>query len=108
MMLMMLGVSLIIIYVWYSIFEKPKIRLKQDLEKGIKVTQAATVNKIKNKKEGKSYLMSNGLEVKESDFEDENLIEGSVEEGIELIITYTSYHKMILNIKSKSTALNQI
>ncbi|MBK0404207.1 hypothetical protein I5M27_14520 [Adhaeribacter sp. BT258] len=107
-MLMTVGTSLIIIYTWYNVFEKPKNRLKQDFERGIKIIQVATVNKIKKSKEGKIYLMNNELEVKESDFDDDEEIKGSIDKGSELILTYTPYHKMILNIQRNRTAPNQV
>jgi hypothetical protein len=108
MMLIVLGLFLIIIYVWYYVFEKPKIRLRLDFENGIKIIEEATVNKIKNKKEDKLFLMSNGIVVKESDFDVDKEILGSIKGGVELIVTFTPYHKMILNIKRNSTAPNQV
>ncbi len=107
-MIILLGLFLIIIYIWYYVFERPKIRLRLDFDKGIKIIQEVTVKKIKNKKEDKLFLMSNGIEVKENDFDDNKEILVSVERGVELILTYTPYQKMIINIKRKSTAPNTV
>ncbi len=99
MMILMGVLTLITSYMWYWVFGQPNSQLKKDFGKGIKITETLTVNKIKNSKEGKIYRMSNGLKIKESDFNDDNSRLGELGQGQILIVTYTPYHRMILNIK---------
>ncbi|MBF8964307.1 hypothetical protein I0P70_13720 [Pontibacter sp. FD36] len=106
--LMFLGLILLTLYIWYSVFERPKSRLKQDHNKGTKIVQAATVKRVKNNSEGKFYQLSNGLKIKESDFEENQTLLENIGKGKELLLSYTPHHKMILNIEEKTTAPNQI
>ena len=99
MVLLMGGLILITFYIWYSVFGQPNSKLKKDFDKGIKITETPTINKIKKSKEGKIYLMSNGLKIKESDFDGDNPRLEELGKGQTLIVAYTPYHKMILNIK---------
>ena len=106
--LLFLGLVLLTLYIWYSVFERPKSRLKQDFDKGTKIVQAATIKKVKSNSEGKFYQLSNGLKIKESDFEEKQTLLENIEKGKELMLSYTPHHKMILNIEEKTTAPNQI
>lgn len=106
--LMFLGLVLLTLYIWYSVFERPKSRLKQDFDKGTKIVQATTIKRVKSKSKGKLYQLSNGLKVKESDFfENQTLLE-NIGKGKELILSYTPSHKMILSIEGNTSAPNQI
>ena len=99
--LMALGLILLTFYIRYSIFERPKSQLEQDLHNGNKIIQSATVDRIKKSKEGRIYIMSNGIKITDGDFDGENVSKEKVGKGKKLIITYTPYRKMILNIKEK-------
>lgn len=64
MVLLMGGLVLISFYIWYSLFGQPNAKLKKDFDKGIKIAETATINKIMKNKNGNIYLMSNGLKIK--------------------------------------------
>lgn len=83
----------------YYAFERSKKQLEQDLQKGIKMLQTATIKKIKKGKEGKVYIMNNGLEVTDLDLDEDHIRRNNIVIGQQMILSLTPYHRMILKIK---------
>lgn len=86
-------------FIWFVVFGKPSLRLKKDAERGVKIVQSATIQKLKIIKGQKSYFLSNGIKISEDDIDRDNLELNSINVGQKLTVTYTPYYKMVINVK---------
>ncbi len=103
LLLVLLGLILLILFIWFNVFGNYKHKIQKDLKHDVKITEAATVQKIKKDKDRQNYILSNGLKISDGDFEAESIEINSIGIGQVLIITYTPHRKMILqmNLKKK-------
>ena len=98
-LIMFIGVMVFTILSRYYAFGRSKSLLKQDLQKGTKTIETATINKIKKGKEGRVYKLSNGLEVTDLDLAEDDVKMESIKIGQQMIIALTPHRRLILNIK---------
>ena len=88
-------------YTWYSVFGKSAIRIKKDIKRRVKIVQQATIRKKRVKKGRIGFNLSNGLRITQDDYNGKDLRFDLMKVGQKVTVTYTPYHRMIMNIEIK-------
>lgn len=88
-------------YIWYSVFGKSAIRIKKDIKRGVKMVQQTTIQQKRVKKGRIGFNLSNGFKITQEDYHGKDLRFDLMQVGQKVMVSYTPYYRMIMNIEIK-------